>query len=119
MSCPICHIGGSSYTSKQQNRRSNTGPKGPSRFSTYPPYAGPQDTLTFANERPLDYPYIHAKIYNRTPSAAYLQLKAEAEKERASEERRQRRHQVACGGGSNSIREALCHLQTAERLLTH
>lgn len=118
MSCPICHIGGSSYTSKQQSNRSCRSSKGPSRFSTYPPYAGPQDTLTFANERPLDYPYIHAKTYNRTPSSTYLQLKAQAEKERASEERRQRRNQVA-RGGSNSIREALVHLQTAERLLTH
>lgn len=117
MSCPVCGIGANYRPSSKTTERTTT-KKGPTTFSTYPPYAGPQDTLTFANERALGYPYIHAKIYNRVPSAAYMELKAQAEKERAREERRSNRP-VTRSGGNNSIREAISHLQTATKLLTH
>lgn len=117
MSCPICGISGV-YQSGRTKQREPVAKKWPTSYSTCPPYAGPQDTLTLANERALDYPYIHAKIYQRTPSAAYLQLKAQHAEEFAREERHSRRPPTT-RGGSNVIREALCHLQTAERLLTH
>ena len=117
MSCPICHIGGGSYSVSRSTQQNKNIKKGPSNYSNYPPYPGPQDTLTLANERALDYPYIHAKIYNRTPTPGYLQLKVMADKERADEERH--RPRPTHYGGKYCVRDALCHLEAAERILKH
>lgn len=118
MSCPICGIGANYKPSSRTSQRTSTVNKGPSRFSTYPPYAGPQDSITLANERPLDYPFIHAKIYNRQPSSRHLELRAEVERDRSLDDHGRPRRPAA-RGGNNAIKEAIGHLQTAERLLTH
>ena len=108
MSCPVCHTGSTLKPDFPPRQVA------PTNYANYPPYAGPTDTLSLANERPLSYPYIHAKVYNRRPAPSYVQAQQQAK--RHHEKRCHHRDHKA--SGVNIVGEALQHLRAAEKLLS-